>query len=103
MLKDLSKYASLVLSCGFALIVLCEVGESSTIGTYNFEPAGSWVNHSKAHEVNFCSVFATEHVQSDQIDTYCFPRGNSSQLSREFSILLRASFVNLVGLTVFDI
>ncbi len=36
---------------------------------YDFKPAGSGVNHSKAHEVNFCSVFATECVQSDQINT----------------------------------
>ncbi len=34
MLEDLTKYASLVLSCGFALILLWEVGESSTTGSF---------------------------------------------------------------------
>ena len=33
MLKDLSRYASLVLSCDFALILLWEVGETSTTGS----------------------------------------------------------------------
>jgi hypothetical protein len=61
MLEDLSKYASLVLSYVFAR----SRGKFHFRQFYNFEPAGSWVNLSQAHDVNFCSVFATEHVRSD--------------------------------------
>ncbi len=55
MLKDLSKYASLILSCVFALILLEEVGVSSTTGsstTLNQLEAGSIiVRHMKSISV----------------------------------------------------
>ncbi len=55
MLEDLSKYASLVLSCGFALVLLEEVGVSSTTGssaTSNQLEAGSIiVRHMKSISV----------------------------------------------------
>ncbi len=60
MLEDLSKYASLVLSMCLCLnLTLRGRGKFHYQQFYNFEPAESWVNHSKAHEINFYSIFAT--------------------------------------------
>ncbi len=56
MLEDLSKYTSLVLPCDSALVLVRGSGKFHYRQFYGFEPAGSWINHSKAHEVNFKST-----------------------------------------------
>jgi hypothetical protein len=103
MLEDLSKYASLVLSCVFALVLLEEVGISSTTGSTTISnqlEAGSIiVRHMKS--ISVPSLLGA--CMGQLIDAYCFLRGNSDKLSREFSILLQASFIYLAGTTVFDL
>jgi hypothetical protein len=105
MLEDLSKYASLiVLSCGFALILLLEVGEGSTtcssINLNQLEAGSIIVRHMMSISVLFLSQSMYGPIKS----TYTASQGgNSSMLSREFSILFQAYFVYLAGLTVFDI